>query len=232
MSAKAKHLIRRDDSYMRETTKPLYGLIFILPLLLLFHFGAGQTRVGILVLSCFRRNLSIIPPLALICVLLIQHLVREDGWKLRCRVFGGMIVESVVWVLPLMAASHVTAMLFLTATQPAVSRFDSIMIGVGGGIYEEFVFHLIGIGLIMLIFATAFSLPKIPVAIVAVILTAVLFAFSHTNIPPFRGNDPFTAADFAFRIVAAVCLGTLFILRGFGIAVGAHVMWNIYIFVM
>ncbi|MBL7220750.1 MAG: CPBP family intramembrane metalloprotease, partial [Phycisphaerae bacterium] len=37
---------------------------------------------------------------------------------------------------------------------------------------------------------------------------------------------------FTFRIVAGLYLGVLFILRGFGVAVGTHVMWNIYVCVM
>jgi len=233
MSAQAKQSTRRDETYIRETLKPLYGLFFVFPMLLLFHLGTRNMRVNILVLSYFRGSASMLPPIAVISILLAQHLVRRDKWDLRWRVFGGMAVESVIWVLPLMAASHITTMLFLTATQPAVAgHTDSMLIGMGGAVYEEFVFHLIGIGLIMAIFVDGFSLPKIPVAIAAVIVTAVLFAFSHTNIPPFQGTDPFSARHFAFRVAAGLCLGALFILRGFGIAVGAHVTWNIYVFVL
>jgi hypothetical protein len=102
----------------------------------------------------------------------------------------------------------------------------------GGGIYEEFVFHLIGIVLIMAIFVDGLTLPKIPVAIGAVAVTGVLFALSHMNIPPFYGMETFSPEVFTFRIVAGLYLGALFILRGFGIAVGAHVMWNIFVCVM
>jgi hypothetical protein len=233
MSPQARPSSRRDETYLRETLKPLYGLIFVFPMVLIFHLFTRNMRVNILVLSYFRGTASILPPLAIVTILMLQHLCKRDRWDLRWRVFGGMAVESVIWMLPLMAASHITAMLFLTATQPdACSRVDSILIGMGGGVYEEFVFHLIGIGLIMVIFVDGLSIPRIPVAIAAIAITAVLFAFSHTNIPPFQGTDAFSAKDFAFRTAAGLCLGTLFLLRGFGIAVGAHVMWNIYVFVV
>jgi len=218
---------------MRETLKPLYCLVFVFPMVLIFHFFTQNMRGSILVLDYFRGTARMLPPLAIVTVLMLQHLFKRDRWDLRLRVFGGMAVESVIWILPLMVASHVTAMLFLTATQPAAGdRLDWVLIGMGGGIYEEFVFHVIGIGLIMAIFVDGLSIPRIPVAIAAIAITAVLFAFSHTNIPPFWGTDPYSAKDFAFRTVAGLWLGTLFILRGFGIAVGAHFMWNIYVFVV
>jgi len=233
MSAQAPPSNRRDDTYLRETLKPLYSLFFVFPMLLLFHLAPRDIPHNILVLSYFPGSSRVLPPIAVISILLAQHIFRRDKWDLRWRVFGGMAVESVIWVLPLMAASHITTMLFLTATQPAIAgHTDSMLIGMGGAVYEEFLFHLVGIGLIMAIFVDGFSLPKIPVAIAAVIVTAVLFAFSHTNIPPFQGTVPFSARHFAFYVAAGVCLGTLFVLRGFGIAVGAHVMWNIYVFVV
>ena len=228
MSAKSRRPLHRDETYFRETLKPLYGLIFVFPMLLAFHYGTRNIRIDILVLSRFRGAAAYIPPMALILVLGVQHLARRDRFSLRWRVFGGMLVESVLWVLPLMAVSHVTALLFLTATQPAsASRLDSILIGMGGGIYEEFAFHLLGIGLTCLILVKGMSAPKIPVVIIATIVTAVLFSLSH-----FNNDNPYSNQYFAFYTIAGLHLGALFITRGFGIAAGAHVMWNIYIFVM
>ena len=233
MAAQARQSRQHDESYLRETLKPLYCLVFILPMLVFFHWGTRHQRVGLLVLSYFGGTAACLPPLAVISVLLGQHLVKRDRWGLRLRVLGGMVVESVFWVLPLMATSHVTALVFITATEAgAAGCLDSILRGMGGGIYEEFVFHLLAIGIIMLILVDGLSLPKIPVAIFAVAATAVLFGLFHMNVPPFYGKDTFSAKDFTFRIVAGLCLGACFILRGFGIAVGTHVLWNIYVYVM
>jgi len=206
-------------------------------MLLAFHILTRNTRINILVLSSFRGALTCLPPLAVVSVLLGQHLFRRDSWDIRLRVLGGMLVESVLWVIPLMALSHVTELVFLTAAGPATQPstagvLDSMLIGMGGGLYEEFVFHLLAIGIIMLIFVDGMSIPRIPAAILAVAATAVVFAFFHTDVGPFSGGDPFSAKDFAFRAAAGLYLGALFITRGFGIAVGAHVAWNVYIFVM
>ena len=239
MSPRARDFIQHDDSYLRETLKPLYCLVFILPMLVLFHCWNPSYRLGLLaehdmrkVLSYFGGTAVCLPPLAVVSVLLGQHLLRRDRWELRPRVLGGMCVESVLWIAPLIAVSHITSRIFLTATQPASSSMDSVLIGVGGGIYEEFIFHLLGIGIILLIFIDGFSLPKVPVAVFAVAVIAILFGLFHMNVPPFYGSEAFSGKAFAFRIAAGLYLGALFILRGFGIAVGTHVMWNIYVCLM
>jgi len=240
MSAKSRQLTQRDESYPRETLKPLHCLIFILPMLVFFHWGTRYYRMGLLaehslrrVLSYFGGTAACLPPLAVISVLLGQHLIKRDRWDLRLRVLGGMAVESVILIVPLIALSYITTRAFMTAVEPeSVGHLGSILVGVGGGIYEEFVFHLLAIGTIMLIFVDGLSLPKIPVAVFAVGATAVLFGLFHTNVPPFYGIETFSAKTFTFRIVAGLYLGVLFILRGFGVAVGTHVMWNIYVCVM
>jgi len=228
---------------MRDTSKPLYCLIFILPMLVFFHWGTRYYRMGLLAehgvrkfLSYFGGTAACLPPLAVLSVLLGQHLIKRDRWDIRPRVLGGMCVESVLWVAPLIAVSHVTTRLFLAAsqaaTQPAMSLLDSSLVAMGGGIYEEFLFHLVGIGFLMLVFVDAVSLPKVPVAVGAVGVTAILFSLFHMNVPPFYGSEPYSAQAMAFRAAAGAYLGVLFIARGFGIAVGAHVMWNIYVCVM
>ena len=240
MVAQVRQSIQHDDTYLRETLKPLYSLVFILPMLVFFHWGTRYYRMSLLaehglrrVLSYFGGTAAYLPPLAVLSVLLGQHLVKRDRWDLRLRVLAGMLVESVLLVVPLIVLSYITTRVFMTAVEPESAEYlRSILVGVGGGIYEEFVFHLLAIGIILLIFVDGLSLSKIPVAVLAVVATAVLFGLCHTNVPPFYGIEPFSAKAFTFRTVAGLYLGVLFILRGFGVAVGTHVMWNIYVCVM
>ena len=236
MSAQTRQYRKPDNSYWLETLKPLHCLLFVLPLLVFFHLGTQQT--GLLaehwlkkILSPFGGTAVCLPPLAIVSVLLGQHLFKRDRWEIHPRVLGGMCVESVLWIIPLIAVSHITALIFLAATtQP--SSLDSIRVGIGAGIYEEFIFHLLAIGLIMAIFIDGMSAPKVPTAILAVVATAILFSLSHLNVPPFYASEPFSTHAFVSRIAAGSYLGAIFILRGFGVAVGAHVMWNIYVYVM
>jgi len=240
MPAQARQSRQHDESYWWETLNPLYNLVFILPMLVFFHWGTQYSRTGLLaehsvrrVLNYFGGTSACLPPLAVISVLLGQHIFKRDRWSLHLRTLGGMIVESVVWVAPLIAVAYITARVFITAVEAGQATcLDSILVGMGGGIYEEFVFHLLAIGIIMLIFVDGLSLSKIYVAIFAVAITAVLFGLFHMNVPPFHGIEAFSAKAFTFRIVAGLYLGALFVLRGFGIAVGTHVMWNIYVYAM
>jgi len=239
MSAQARQPAR-NDSYSRDIHKPLYCLLFVLPLLVVFHLYMGMGRSGLLaehdlgrVLSYFGATAGFLPPLAVLTVLFVQHLVKRDRYDFKLRVFGGMVVESVLWVIPLAAISGLTARVFATAaaTAPAL-RLEYALAGLGAGVYEEFIFRLVFIGLIILLGVDVFGLPKVPVAVFAVIATAILFSLSHLNVPFFSGREEFDAGTFAFRMMAGICLGTIFLLRGFGIAVGTHVVWNVYVYVI
>ncbi|MCP4376053.1 MAG: CPBP family intramembrane metalloprotease [bacterium] len=233
MSAKTKPFLQDDKSYSQETLQPLYCLVFVIPMLVFFHVGTYGHRVNSLVLSFFDGPTAYLPPMAIISVLLGQHLFRKDRWEIRLRVLGGMFVESTIWLLPLLAISHVAGIISLTATtQPAPETFfNSLMLAIGSGIYEEFIFRLLAIGIIMLILIDILSLPKVPVVLFAVVITAVIFALSHLKGPPYT-LEMLSSYDFIFRVCSGLTLGACFTLRGFGIAAGTHVMWNIYVFVM
>ena len=56
-----------------------------------------------------------------------------------------------------------------------------------------------------------------------VIVSSLLFA-AHHYYP--IGRDPMTAASFAFRAAAGAYLAAVYVFRGFGLAVGSHVVYD------
>ena len=60
----------------------------------------------------------------------------------------------------------------------------------------------------------------------AVLIAAVLFAAHHH--PPL-GREPYDFGRFAFRTMAGVYLGALFLLRGYGVTAGCHALYNVII---
>jgi membrane protease YdiL (CAAX protease family) len=98
----------------------------------------------------------------------------------------------------------------------------------GAGIFEELVFRMFLLSLLALLLhraARAFSLPMVSGTILAVILSGLLFSLFH-HLPPAR--EPFAVPAFLFRTMAGFLLGTLFILRGFGVCVYTHVMYDVH----
>ena len=105
----------------------------------------------------------------------------------------------------------------------------AVGVAVGAGVYEEFIFRLALISLIMLIFVDIFDLRKDIVAAVAVIMAGCIFSLYHFPAEQLTSWDGWPWHEFIFRAVAGVYLGAIFILRGFGIAVGAHICYNLFV---
>jgi len=106
----------------------------------------------------------------------------------------------------------------------------SIVTGIGAGIYEELVFRLILICLLMLLFQDAFRFSHKSSIVLAVVISAALFS-AHHHIDFLSGQpnaiDPFNLTRFAFRTVAGIYFAALFAIRGFGITAGTHAFYNI-----
>jgi hypothetical protein len=62
----------------------------------------------------------------------------------------------------------------------------------------------------------------------AVLLSALLFSGFHHMWP---GGEPFHASVFLFRAMAGVLLGGLMLLRGYGVCVYTHAMYDVHYYV-
>jgi membrane protease YdiL (CAAX protease family) len=102
---------------------------------------------------------------------------------------------------------------------------SQILTYIGAGIYEEVLFRLVlFIGLYaMLRFVRIPFIVAVPVAAVA---AALAFAAAH-HIGPYA--EPMRADWFVFRACAGLFFTILFVLRGFGIAIGAHIGYDVLV---
>ena len=110
------------------------------------------------------------------------------------------------------------------------SVWPSIVIGIGAGIYEELVFRLILICVLMLLFQDVLRLSRKSSIILSVLISALLFsAHHHVDLLSGQANaaDPFTLGRFAFRTIAGIYFAVLFAIRGFGITAGTHAFYDI-----
>jgi hypothetical protein len=110
------------------------------------------------------------------------------------------------------------------------SRLANIVTGIGAGIYEELVFRLILICLLMLLFQDVLRFTHKNSIVLSVLISAALFS-AHHHIDLLSGqpnaNDPFNTVRFAFRTIAGIYFAVLFAIRGFGITAGTHAFYNI-----
>ena len=92
----------------------------------------------------------------------------------------------------------------------------------GAGIYEEAVFRLALIPAVYG-FARLLLLPGVLASTVAITASSLLFSIAHHVGSP---GEAFTWYAFVFRWLAGVYFSWVFVVRGFGIAVGTHVAYD------
>ena len=229
------------ETYRWQTHRPLNCLAFILPMLLVFQLAAALYGTSLLaprdlgrLLRHFGATAVYLPPLFIVLVLLLQHLLQRDRWKVQPQALAGMCGESVGWTLPLIGLSYMTGRLIAQQAaggQGCETLFQQVALALGAGIYEEFIFRLLLISLAMLLLVDIFGLPETPVAVGAVIISAVLFSLYHFVGLKFAEAAGFPWAEFVFRCLAGAYLGWLYVFRGFGVAVGVHALFDIYVVV-
>ena len=114
--------------------------------------------------------------------------------------------------------------------EPTRPILADIVTGIGAGIYEELVFRLILICILMLLLQDVLRLNHRNSIVLSVLISAAMFsAHHHIDFLSWQPNtiDPFNFTKFAFRTIAGIYFAGLFAIRGFGITAGTHAFYNI-----
>jgi Type II CAAX prenyl endopeptidase Rce1-like len=236
-------------SYWNRTHRPLQCLVFITPLLLYYQIGQAvtHTQAGhggesvpnlvafVLMLNFFQffgAVGTVLPLMAVIAILLAWHLARRDPWDFEPELYGGMAGESVVWGVPFVVIGmavwrHFSSPMFAGTSGSAgggLSFQAEVLLSMGAGVYEELLFRLVAINLLSLILMDVFEMKASAAIPIIILSSAILFAAYHL-----LGSEPFSPAVFAFRTALGVYLAGIYVYRGFGIAVGAHTVYDLII---
>ncbi len=157
-------------------------------------------------------------------VLYLQH-----RGQLAWRDFGPLLVESVAWALGM--ATLILAVLqrtqLMSLAPPGHSLGVIFTLSAGAGVNEEFVFRLLLVPLLAHGFRYWPGLPQRASWATAILVAALIFALAHYATPA-----AVDAYSFAFRTLAGVVFGLLFVTRGFAVAVYAHFLYDVYALVL
>ena len=237
-------------TYITATTRPLNCLVFLLPILVLHQIGilifaipsqSGEPLVNAAfamlsgVLSLFGATALYLPGLIVVLTLLIWHLVENYPWKVRARTILGMAIESFLFAWPILVLgaiaqptqSDLAVALSATATNPPDTLIGQAVLMIGAGIYEELLFRLALISLLALLLTKIGSLSREYALFFAAIASALLFGVYHFYFSP--EMVPFDWHRFSFYFLAGVYFTGLYVLRGFGITVGAHIIYDLIV---
>lgn len=248
-------MLSATTGYWRASRAPRHSLLFALPLLLLYEVLAfalsgsqlGEVRNGadVLLKSIFvtlggRYGVSAFSMVLLGAGGWLVLRDRRANGPIRPRLFGGMLVESVVYAALLGGvASTLTSLLLhgrllLVSLGPAaapagVSGFalpTQLMISLGAGIYEELLFRVLLVSALAALARGVFKWRATGAGVFAALLGAVVFSMFH-YVGPY--GDDFSLGSFTFLAIAGVLFSGLFLLRGFGIAAWSHALYDVFL---
>ncbi len=230
--------------YLAATRHPWPCLLFMLPLLVAYEAGVlwlggaqpealrngadtwlrwGLESLGIQQFYC--------APALIVVVFIGWSLLRR--WDRPDNLLGvwvGMAFESVVFTLGLWGLSRELGPLLddlgiRLSAGPPPKELGQLITFVGAGIYEEVLFRLLPFFALGCLFRLL-DMPSLIAAILITLCSGLLFAVAH-HLGPY--GEAFQGYVFLFRTLAGLYFALLYQLRGFGIAVGTHVCYDVLV---
>tara|TARA_B100000900_G_scaffold406288_1_gene417107 strand:- start:30 stop:689 length:660 start_codon:yes stop_codon:yes gene_type:complete len=137
-----------------------------------------------------------------------------------------MFFESIVW------ATLLVIMMIKIPTFLSLSNEDhliqQVVLAIGAGIYEEFVFRVLLISGLAILFGLIFNWGEFGKTFLSVIISSAIFSIFH-----FFGSygDTFSFPLFFARFFAGIFLAMIYIFRGFGITAYAHSIYDLFVLV-
>ena len=230
------------SQYLTVSKSPLYSFIFTLPLFLLYEVGIflvssrdiDQLRNGADVLM--RQVLESFGIYGMygfggtfLIGFLIAFLRQKKNLRtseIESRFLLIMFFESIVW------ATLLVIMMINIPTFLSLSNEDhliqQVVLAIGAGIYEEFVFRVLLISGLAIFFGLIFNWGEFGKTFLSVIISSAIFSIFH-----FFGSygDTFSFSLFFVRFIAGIFLAMIYIFRGFGITAYAHSIYDLFVLV-
>lgn len=240
--------------YWSTAREPWPSLLFILPFLIIYEVGAiahahvPTSRNGA---DLWIRHVGIehgVPvewlfPILAPLLLLGWQFVARRPWKWSYETLAGMFAESLMFAMFLVLIGQATAYAFPILGLPplALNNLPRAVTFLGAGIYEEMLFRLTLLPCCFLVLRMLF-VPAILSMLASILISSWLFATAHyisstalfsplelSQATTMVLNQPELWFSYTFRFLAGILFSVLFWVRGFGIAVGCHILYDLFV---
>jgi hypothetical protein len=245
-------------SYAERTRESSYTLALVVPFLVIYEVGLIALRLthldfrarngadAIIRFMLFPLGLqragtagavlwSVVSMIVLAACYAVWRSREGERRQFRPRLVGWLYAESVGWAAILFVASLLIFSSSLRAQaldaggQAAeTSVAAQLVFNAGAGVYEELVFRVLLVLVLVLFFTRIVHLERLQGGIAAAAAAALLFSLVHFGSRP--GADPWGGEHFlklfAFRWAAGGFFSLLFYFRSFGIAVATHAIYD------
>ena len=218
----------------------MYSLFFALPLFFIYEIGIllissqdiiamrnGADALMRQVFSTFGINGIYWMGVFFFIAFLIVYIFHKKYWAdivINGKFLFLMMLESFIWSVVLyyfMSNIH-----YLLMNPTGSILIQQVLLAVGAGLYEEFLFRVLLISGIASILGLVFQWKNTMSHWIAMIIAAGIFSSFH-----FIGDfgDYFTFNIFLVRFFAGIVLGVLYFYRGFGITSWSHSIYDLII---
>jgi membrane protease YdiL (CAAX protease family) len=224
----------------KKRPDPLTSIALTIPVFLIYHLGilVVESRSGVdLVSNTVFGVLKASAPIYVVATLAIALIVATVTWIEERRgvstsvplskvLLEGGAFAIVVLVIVGWAASRV-----LRASDPAgleeLGWLDKIVLAAGTGFHEEFIFRAVLVTGLGWLLAKIFRMSNKAALGTAIALSSVAFSLVH-NVGP--TGEPFIGDVAAYRVLLGGLFAGLYLLRGFAVAVYAHVFFEALVY--
>ena len=231
--------------YFQESRTPLYSLLITTPLLIIYEsllyrlnrsdITGIRNAADVLIRRIFHHfdiyGFYIVGVIIFVSMFLAFYFrfQRNKSVHLNLNFFVLMVVESLVYAFVLVMVMNRSSYLLSSPSQ-FNTHSQLVVMAIGAGIYEEFVFRFIMISAGLFFFNKLLKWEKNPSKIASIILAALLFSLFHYI---GRFGEAFQIKSFLLRAIAGLLLSIIYIFRGYGITAYTHILYDlilIYIF--
>lgn len=226
--------------YYNSSKSTFYSFLFVVPLIMTYELAAfvlnksdieglrnGADVVTKQILSLFGMAgfyaLSIL--VLIILIALFYREMKDKEFNLNYRFLFIMLGESLIYaVLFGFIVGNITKIILQVPT--SFSWKHQLVLSLGAGVYEEFLFRVVLISLFSLIFSKVVGLKRITSLGLAVIISSLIFSgFHYVGI----FGEPFLLQTFVFRFIGGLVLSILYVTRGYGITAYTHSFYDLFI---
>lgn len=224
-------------SYWSLSRSPLYSFVFVLPFFALYEVMVlFLSRDEVMTLRngadvLLRQFLAMfgdwgvyILSISFVLAFLVVFLLQKKEWTVtavKSDYLLCMLAEGTVWGLVLYLVMRFAPALLMFPSGKDLVR--QVILAIGAGLYEEFVFRVVAITVVSQLFRLVFMWKRRWRLAMSVVTCAALFSAFH-----FVGayGDALDLSVFLYRLMAGILLGALYVTRGFGITAYAHMVYD------
>jgi membrane protease YdiL (CAAX protease family) len=137
-------------------------------------------------------------------------------------VFESTLYALAFGLLVSQLTAYTTSLFLVQTSAPATDLSGKVLLAIGAGVYEELLFRFMLISFLLLVFNRIAGGNRPVYIVLTLFIGAMLFSGFHYV----GGREVYTFDSFLFRFYWGVILGSLFVIRGLGVAVYTHTIYD------